>query len=61
MAWKNTMHVFQTEGAPPSNGKIIFAISGWTQKSSAALVNNAAAKNQTVNLSGNARTSSFVN
>src|ERR1700752_4473036 len=38
------MHVFQTEGAPPSNGRSIFATSGCTQKSSAALVNKASAK-----------------
>src|SRR6185503_1977163 len=37
------MHVFQTEGAPPSNGRSIFATSGCTQKSSAALVNKASA------------------
>jgi hypothetical protein len=41
---KNTMQVFQTDGAPPSNGRSIFATSGCTQKSSAALVNRASAK-----------------
>ncbi len=31
------MHVFQTAGVPPSCGKIIFAIMGCTEKSSAEL------------------------
>ena len=30
------MQVFQTEGDPPSRGRIILAIIGWTQKSSEA-------------------------
>jgi hypothetical protein len=30
------MQVFQTEGEPPRRGRIILAIIGWTQKSSAA-------------------------
>jgi len=38
------MHVFQTDGAPPSRGRSIFATSGCTQKSRAALVNKAKAK-----------------
>lgn len=37
------MHVFHTEGEPPSSGSNIFAISGWTQKSKPALVNSEAA------------------
>jgi hypothetical protein len=33
------MHVFQTAGVPPSTGSSIFAIMGWTEKSSAELTN----------------------
>src|SRR5437588_360564 len=31
------MQVFQTAGVPPREGRIIFAIIGWTRKSSVAL------------------------
>src|SRR5262249_57961869 len=34
------MHVFQTDGDPPSRGRIILAIIGWTQNSSRALTNS---------------------
>jgi hypothetical protein len=33
------MHVFQTDGAPPSNGRISLPTSGWTTNSSDALQN----------------------
>src|SRR5687768_13385200 len=42
------MHVFHTDGAPPSSGSSIFAISGCTQKSNAALVNSASPNTGTV-------------
>src|ERR1700754_2059777 len=41
------MHVFQTDGAPPRSGKSIFAISGCTQNSRAALVKSASANRGT--------------
>src|SRR5688572_5225662 len=34
--WKNTMHVFQTAGVPPSNGRTIFEKIGWMANSRAA-------------------------
>src|ERR1044071_2239555 len=45
MAWKKTMQVFQTDGAPPSSGSSILAIIGWTQNNKPALRNNVAANN----------------
>src|SRR5438477_8500252 len=39
------MQVFQTAGVPPRSGNTIFAIMGWTRKSSAALRNSVAEKN----------------
>src|SRR5262245_47021724 len=44
MAWKNTMQVFHTSGVPPSNGRIILPIIGWTRKRSVALVKRVSAK-----------------
>ena len=38
------MQVFQTAGVPPSLGKIILPIIGWTKKRSEALENNVSAK-----------------
>ena len=41
------MHVFQTAGTPPSNGKTIFPIMGWTPNDNAAL-RKSVAENKTV-------------
>ena len=45
MAWKNTIAVFQTSGAPPSSGSTILVNSGWIQNSSAAPANTVAVNN----------------
>jgi hypothetical protein len=44
------MHVFQTAGTPPSNGKTIFPIMGWTPNDKAAL-RKSVAENKTVRCS----------
>jgi hypothetical protein len=41
------MHVFQTAGTPPSNGRTIFPIMGWTLNDNAAL-RKSVAENKTV-------------
>ena len=46
-AWKKTMHVFHTAGVPPSSGRIICAIIGWTTNSSEALTKSVNAKERT--------------
>jgi hypothetical protein len=38
------MQVFQTAGVPPSAGRIILAIIGWTRNSRVALTNSVRAK-----------------
>lgn len=38
------MHVFQTPGVPPSRGRIILPIIGWTKNKSAALTKRVNAK-----------------
>src|SRR5688572_16451760 len=48
MAWKNTMHVFQTAGVPPRSGSTILAIIGWTTNSSDELRNSVMAKTKTM-------------
>jgi hypothetical protein len=34
------MHVFQTAGVPPNNGRIIFPTIGWTRNKRVALTNS---------------------
>ena len=43
------MHVFQTDGPPPSSGNSILAIIGWTQNNNAALRNKVAENNAIMN------------
>src|SRR5438132_929756 len=45
------MHVFQTDGVPPSRGRTIFAIMGSTRNNSVALTNRVPAKSQGKELS----------
>src|SRR5688500_15940897 len=48
MAWKNTMHVFQTAGGPPRSGSTILASSGWTANRIDELSNGGIAKTTTM-------------
>jgi hypothetical protein len=39
MAWKNSIHVVQTDADPPNHGRIIFPIKGCTWNNKNALKN----------------------
>src|SRR5262249_26782611 len=43
-SWKKTMQVFQTAGVPPSRGRIILAMIGWTRNRRVALTKSVSAK-----------------
>src|SRR2546423_765885 len=53
MAWKKTMQVFHTSGVPPSNGRIILPIIGWTRNSKGALGNSVSGQARSMTRGGN--------